>query len=63
MSLSNLVNNIEKQASNQSNNYNQGDPLANSPYTEEQIKEAYAAGRVTGAAFSDRIAKLQNQSQ
>lgn len=60
MSLNDIVNELEKQASNESND--SGDAIENSEYTEEQIKEAYAAGRVTGAAFTDRIQELDNNT-
>lgn len=52
MSLNDLINNMEKQAGQ-----NHAQP------SEEQIKEAYAAGRIVGAAFSDEIGKFAAENQ
>lgn len=54
MDLHELVSEVEKQASEEG---------TEEDYTEEEIKEAYAAGRLAGAAFADEIQKMAQDAK
>lgn len=55
MSLYDIVDQVEKNASSEE--------ASEQDFTDEEIKEAYAAGRIAGAAYADELSKLSQQAK